>query len=161
MLDCASLRDQLASVLVEETEAANQLLSLLLREREALTRRALEEIQELAEHKQSLIELLEELSSRQNALLQRGGVDPGDTELETCLRDMGLKAVAEQWNALRAILKNCQKENQINGGIIEISRRFAQQVLDTLRGATPGERLYGPSGESQPHETGKDPLATA
>ena len=161
MLDQRTLRDRLGAILTEETEAANQLLSVLLEEREALTRRDLEEIREIAERKQSLIETLEELSARQNSFLKEGGIDPGNTALEASLRDMGLQAVADQWNTLRIVLKDCQKENQINGGIIEISRRFAQQVLDTLRGVTAEGRLYGPSGETQPGGAKKGPIATA
>ncbi len=161
MVFSATLRDQLSAVLAEETEAAHGLLSVLRREREALSLRALDEIREMAERKQSFIERLEDLASRQNDLLRRIGVDPRDTELPACLRSMGLQPVAEQWTTLRNVLKDCQKENQVNGGIIEMSRRFAQQVLDTLRGAASESRLYGPSGDTESDSSKKGPIATA
>jgi len=160
-LNCTPLLEQLGPILARETEAAQDLLSVLLREREALGQRALEAIQEMAERKDRLIQQLEGLSSHQNALLRQAGIDPQGAKLEVELRAMGVRSVAEQWSALRSLLKDCQRENQINGGIIEISRRFAEQVLDILRGTAPDARLYGPSGETKTGRTGKGPIATA
>lgn len=160
-MNCTPLLEQLGPILARETEAAQDLLSVLLREREALGQRALEAIQEMAERKDRLIQQLEGLSSHQNALLRQAGIDPQGAKLEVELRAMGVRSVAEQWSALRSLLKDCQRENQINGGIIEISRRFAEQVLDILRGTAPDARLYGPSGETKTGRTGKGPIATA
>ena len=160
-LDNNTLRNQLGAILAEETEAAHQLLVVLRREREALTLRALDEIRAMAERKQSCIERLEDLASRQNSLFRRIGIDPGDAELPVSLRNMGLQSVADQWNAVRQLLKDCQKENQVNGGIIEMSRRFAQQVLNTLKGATSEGRLYGPTGDAKSESSKKGPIATA
>lgn len=161
MVDCTPLLEPLGPILAQETEVAQELLSVLLREREALGQRALEAMQEMAERKDRLVQSLEGLSSRQDALLRQAGIDPQGAKLEVELREMGMGPLAEQWSALRNVLKDCQQENQINGGIIEISRRFAEQVLDTLRGAAPDGRLYGPSGETQTGRTGKGPIATA
>jgi flagella synthesis protein FlgN len=161
VLDCTPLLEQLGPILAQATEAAEELLSVLLREREALGQRALEAIQEMAERKDRLIQQLEGLSSRQDTLLRHAGIDPQGAKLEVELRAMGARSLAEQWSALRSILKDCQRENQINGGIIEISRRFAEQVLDVLRGPAPDARLYGPSGETKTGLSGRGPIATA
>jgi len=161
MLDSSPLRNELDSVLRDETDAASRLLEILRREREALGSHALDELREAAQSKESLIATLEELAGQQNELLRRAGIDPGTQNLEDALRGAGLESIGRRWEELRGVLSQCQHQNQINGGIIEISRRFAQQVLDTLRGAASGARLYGPSGEAQSDVQDNGPIATA
>lgn len=161
MLDSAPLRNELDRVLREETDAASRLLEVLHREREALANHALEGIREAAQSKESLVARLEELAGQQNELLRLAGIDPGTPNLDGALRGAGLEGIGQRWEELRGVLSRCQHQNQINGGIIEMSRRFAQQVLDTLRGAASGARLYGPSGEAQSEVQDNGPIATA
>ncbi len=160
MMDSRRLLEDLDDVLQQEAQAAHQLLAALRKEREALGSRDLDATGETAREKEELITLLESLAAQQNQLLARAGVDPGTRDLESALKSAGLGALLERWRALLDVLAQCRHQNLINGGVIEISRRFAQQVLDGLRGASPDSRLYGPDGDAKGESGSGGPLAT-
>ena len=160
MMDSRRLLEDLDDVLQQEAQAAHQLLAALHREREALGSRDLDATGETAREKEALITRLESLAARQNQLLARAGIDPGTRDLDSALKSAGLGALLERWQALLEVLAQCRHQNLINGGVIEISRRFAQQVLDGLRGASPDGRLYGPDGDAKGESGSSGPLAT-
>ncbi len=160
MMDSRHLLEDLDRVLEQETQTAEQLLAALYKEREALGKRDLDTTGETARKKDTLIIQLESLAARQNELLTRAGIDPGTRDLADALKSAGLGALLERWQALRDVLAQCRHQNLINGGVIEMSRRFAQQVLDGLRGASPDGKLYGPDGDAKSESGSSGPLAT-
>lgn len=160
MMDSRRLLEDLEDVLQQEADAAYQLLAALRKEREALGNRDLDATGETAREKEALITRLEDLAARQNELLALAGIDPGTRDLDGALKTAGLGALLERWQALLDVLAQCRQQNLINGGIIEMSRRFAQQVLDSIRGASPDGRLYGPDGDAKGESGPRGPLAT-
>ena len=161
MMDPSQLREDLGKVLQEETETATQLLDALRRERDALGKRDLETTEQVAKEKDSLITCLESLASRQHDLLASAGVDLSQQNVGVALKALGLGSLSKQWQGLLSVLADCRHQNLVNGGIIEISRRFAQQVLDTLHGASLDDQLYGPEGEAKRKSKRDGPIATA
>jgi len=160
MFDRTRLLEDLGDVLHQETEAAGQLLTALRKERNALGNRDLEATGEAAREKEALIVRLETLAARQNELLGLAGIDPNTKNLDGALKSAGLGAVLERWQALLDVLTQCRHQNLINGGVIEMSRRFAQQVLEGLRGISPDGQVYGPDGDAQGNSGTGGPLAT-
>ena len=160
MMDTRRLLEDLGEVVDREARAAHQLLAALHKERDALGRRDLEASGETAQEKEALIAQLEALAVRQNELLSSAGIDPGTRDLKGALTAAGLGALTERWQALLDVLAQCGHQNLINGGVIEMSRRFAQQVLDSLRGTSPDGRLYGPDGDAKGDSSPGGPLAT-
>ncbi len=160
MMDTRRPLEELDEVLEQEAQAATQLLTILRRERKALGSRDLEAIGESAREKEEAITELERLATRQNELLGLVGIDPGARDLRGALRSAGLEGLAERWQVLLDVLAQCRQQNLINGGVIEMSRRFAQQVLEGLRGASPDGRLYGPDGDARGDSGSRGPLAT-
>ena len=161
MMDSTQLREDLGKVLRQETETANQLLNALRKERTALGRRDLEATEAVAREKDKLVTRLESLANRQNELLSSTGIDFSRKKVDEALKGLGLGSLAKQWLRLLDILADCRQQNLINGGIIEMSRRFSQQVLDTLRGASLDDELYGPGGEAKRDSKRNGPIATA
>lgn len=160
MIDCTRLLEDLGDVLHQETEAAGQLLTALRKERNALGNRDLEATGETAREKESLIASLEILAARQNELLALAGIDPCTRDLDSALKSAGLGALLERWQALLDVLAQCRHQNLINGGVIEMSRRFAQRVLESLRRVSPDSQLYGPKGDAKGESGSSGPLAT-
>ena len=161
MLERTRLLEDLSDVLQQETEAAGQLLTALRKERSALGERDLEATGEAAREKEALIVRLENLAARQNELLALAGIDPSTRDLDRALMSAGLRALLEPWQTLLDVLAQCRHQNLINGGVIEMSRRFAQQVLEGLRGVSPDGQIYGPDGDAQGQSGTSGPLATA
>jgi hypothetical protein len=42
----------------------------------------------------------------------------------------------------------CHKQNEINSGVISLSKRQTTNTLDLLYGLSAGGKIYGPTGES-------------
>ena len=100
------------------------------------------------------------MAERQSALLRTGGVSGGNASLRENLQKAGMADLVPLWDELQNLLRRCRQQNLVNGGVIEMSRRLAREVLATLRGTVPGSEVYDRCGERRPTD-GSEPLATA
>jgi flagellar biosynthesis/type III secretory pathway chaperone len=155
-----ALHKGLAELLEAERARAARMLEVLGLEREALARRDFPAIEQAAAEKERLIAALESLAERQNAVLRSAGVVVTAGRLGEALERAGMPDLVPLWDDLQDLLRRCRQQNLVNGGVIEMSRRFAREVLATLRGTAPGSDLYGRCGERR-HTDGGEPLATA
>ncbi|MCU0936332.1 MAG: flagellar protein FlgN [Gammaproteobacteria bacterium] len=155
-----ALRKGLADLIEAERARAERMLEVLGLEREALARRDFPAIEQAAAEKERLIAALESLAERQTAALRSAGVTVTGGRLGEALERAGLPDLVPLWDDLQDLLGQCRQQNLVNGGVIEMSRRFAREVLATLRGTAPGSDLYGRCGERR-HTDGGEPLATA
>ncbi len=120
---------QTALLVEHQIDCARQLLGLLSREKDALDTRATNAVIDLAAEKERLAARLEELGSQRRALSSGGDVTSGT-----------------RWEELRDLLRACRHQNVVNGSVIELSRRFTEQLLGMIRGTSSQETLYGPEG---------------
>lgn len=155
------MKTLLGPLLNQTMDGARQLLGVLDVERDALVRRDLNALAAAARDKQRLSLELEKLGARQRGLLDAAGLRADKEGLWGFLESERDERLQEQWLELTNVLDQCRLKNRINGGIIEVSRRFSGQVLELLRGSTGTGRLYGPGGETQPGRTGRRSLAQA
>ena len=155
-----ALREGLAELLRAELARAGRLREVLALERDALGRRDFPAIEQAAAEKERLIAALESLAERQTALLRAAGFPGGNTSLRENLQKTGMADLLPLWDELQDLLRRCRQQNLVNGGVIEMSRRLAREVLATLRGTVPGSEVYDRCGERRPTD-GSEPLATA
>lgn len=155
-----ALREGLAELLRAELARARRLREVLTLERDALGRRDFPAIEQAAAEKERLIAALESLAERQGTLLRTGGILGGNASLRENLQKTDMVELVPLWDELQDLLRRCRQQNLVNGGVIEMSRRFAREVLATLRGTVPGSEVYDRCGERHPTEGG-EPLATA
>lgn len=155
-----ALREGLAELLGAERARAERMLEVLGLEREALARRDFPAIEQAAAEKERLIAALESLAERHTALLRSGGVTVSGGKLGEALERSGMPDLIPPWDEFQDLLRRCRQQNLVNGGVIEMSRRFAREVLATLRATGPSADLYGRCGERR-HTDGGEPLATA
>ena len=127
---------------------AGELLSCLQRENRLLQGPDVNALHQLNGEKSGLLVQIEALDRKRAELLAGLGFtdDPEGMKrlLATTPKPLGLETV---WRELRDTLEACQRQNQINGGAIELSRRHAQQALILLRG-DPNGNLYDQRGDS-------------
>lgn len=148
-MDKSILDRELPAVLRRQIETARVLLDVLREERTALDSRTLAKIQAAAQDKNTLISGLEAQTRELREILREAGVPDTAEDPEKVFAAPGLEPLQEMWRTLCPLLNECRRQNQVNGGKIEMSRRFAQQMLDALRGGIPSERVYGREGTAE------------
>ncbi len=127
-----------ASLIENEIEAANSLFSTLKNEFEAFKNTVTpEEIYYLAKQKEQQLITMEEASQKRISI-----ISITDPELST-------EPLKSLWKTLLRIAQACQKQNQINGSIINTTKRHVEQASTILNGLQPASELrYGRSGET-------------
>jgi flagellar biosynthesis protein FlgN len=141
---------QLYSVLQAEHRTATQLLTILTEERAALVHTDPDKITELTASEQPLVVQLEQLSRQRETVLQVDGFSSGKEGLEAFIGNQGDRESAKL-NKLMAALKriafDCQEHNQINGGIVNVNRKYLHCVMSILHDRDMEVTAYGPGGE--------------
>jgi flagella synthesis protein FlgN len=141
---------QLYSVLQAEHRTAKQLLAILTQERAALVHSDSEAMTQLTASKQPLVVQLEQLSRHREAVLKEEGFSSGKEGLEAFIANQeGTQAsqLNQLMDALKRIALECQDNNQINGGIVNVNRQYLHRSMSILRGGEMEVTSYGPGGE--------------
>lgn len=144
-------RQQMKTLLEREIESASRLLAILQKEHSVLTNNDVAGLEKLVPEKQALVAMLEKLGRQRTQLLDAGGGGGNRQVLERYLQQCDSEArhpLAKLWDQLQALAGECQHQNEVNGGILEIGRRHVQRVLSILRGQANQAELYGPDGET-------------
>ncbi|GAB4290714.1 MAG: hypothetical protein Kow0096_04400 [Thiohalomonadaceae bacterium] len=149
----AKVCDMLGGLLQAEQECAARLLIVLEMEHEAIARRDTDTLQQAVADKQKLLAQLEASHGRRLQLLQTAGLQAGpegfDTLLAECSGGQGHAELASLWTRTKAALESCQRQNQINGAVLESSRRITLSALSILLGGqAEGSELYNQSGKA-------------
>ncbi len=142
-------KEQIASVLKQQIDAANALQDLLSQERAALECRDLETFDKIVAQKQGQVAQLDDLERSRKNLVQQSGY-PGEPEkfgeyLFAVDQDDTLTPLSER---LKNILSECFQLNRINAGMVELSYHYLNQSLAVLRGTEGLQKdTYGPQGK--------------
>lgn len=161
MFDPACCTD-VGQLLSDEQALVERLASALQDEHGAMVARDSERLEHLVGLKQQVLQQLEEGHQRRLVLLQRSGLASDkagfSTLLEQCAdagHDHGLA-----WEQLKSALQDCQKQNEINGKVLESGRRVIHNTLSILMGGQ-GEaaELYTQEGKSSPSKLGGHTVA--
>jgi flagellar biosynthesis/type III secretory pathway chaperone len=144
-------------LLQQEQAYASRLLDVLKAEHEALARRDTDALQQSVADKQELLAQLEASHGRRLQLMHDTGLDAGrdgfDALLSLCAEHG--HDLHSSWNALKEVLASCQRQNQVNGAILESSRRTTHRALSVLLGGqADSPELYNQSGKSTPSALG-------
>jgi len=150
-MDIGLFRKQLSEQFFNAIELLAKLDQLLFLEREALSQRDAEEIKRIIDEKSAVLKLLEgvyhtiaQLVKARNPVADNGG-------LIHCIDTPELEQL---WKELRGRLNECNHKNQVNGGVIEVSRAYTDRLFRILRGEEQRPTLYSPKGKLQsPSET--------
>jgi flagella synthesis protein FlgN len=140
----------LDALLEGERNATVRLLDALREEHQALTHRDMTALDHAVSKKSQQVAELEILGRDRDAALKTAGHAFGREGIESWLSHQPNGAAKKLWQELQNLLLRCQRQNQINGGIVETSRRFTQRALSLLQGQSAEPALYGPSGASGP-----------
>lgn len=137
-------------LLIAEKECALQLLEVLHKENRTLRgAKDLVEIEKSTAEKQALIEQLESHTAAHDRFLATLDLAPGRLGTEQYLQTLPAQAAEHAtWAHLQSLIRECQDQNEINGGIVLLGRRHAAQALEILTGNQERGPVYGRCGEA-------------
>jgi flagellar biosynthesis/type III secretory pathway chaperone len=148
-MDRKTCRQQLFTLL-NETLAHTQVLRRQLEdEAAALTANDVGNLESAVAAKNASVHELEQREQQRQRLLETAGFSGNrygtNACIEWCDEDDN---VARLWQQLLDDVQTCQRQNRVNGTLVQFSRRHVQQLLDILRGQLQSGRLYDPSGDT-------------
>lgn len=139
-----------------EIEQSQRLLDLLRKEYDLLQKGTPQALQALTEEKKQQLKHVEAAVLNHNRFLEQQGLTPDREGTEAYIKQHSDNAsMAETWRRFITLLEACHKQNEINGGAVQLNRRHLTQTLDILKGISQQDKTYGPSGESKPNATAK------
>ena len=137
----------LESILATAQEKMQQLLKLLLNETAALQKNNLDELEEITKNKIILTEQIEKNEQQRVHFLTIRGLNSSSPS--EWLHSEKLKVL---WIEIKSFSEQAQKQNQINGMVINGNRHRVQTQIDILNAAPPSvELVYSASGENIKH----------
>ncbi|MCU7851685.1 MAG: flagellar protein FlgN [Candidatus Thiodiazotropha sp. (ex Monitilora ramsayi)] len=136
-----------------EFEQTQRLLELLQQEYQLLQAAPSEALKKLQAEKKIQLEAVEKSATKHRQFLLKQGLTADRQGTETFLA--GNSEVMALWKQYLTVLEKCQKQNDINGGAVELNQRQVNQALSILLGMGNGNKTYGPSGEPRPTNPSK------
>lgn len=109
-------------------------------------------IEQVAQEKQALLAQLDTSGRAHSAALSKAGYAQSTQSLQDWLQQADKHSgsqLTSRWRRLESLLTECYRQNQRNGGMIEIRRRHAQRALGILLGKPEETELYNPEGAAR------------
>lgn len=145
-----TLLDRLDACLQSEIQAGGQLLETLRREHKALAADDPALLNETVAQKAGLVATMESCGGERRALLRAAGLGADRAAMDTLLErhdPQRRSDIRRNWTRLLELGAECQRQNLINGIIIQAGQQHARQALAILRGQPAGAGgEYGPEG---------------
>ncbi|MEW8508597.1 MAG: flagellar protein FlgN [Candidatus Thiodiazotropha sp.] len=144
------------AILNNEITQAQQLQDLLRKEYSLLQQGSAKALEDLLEEKRALLQRVEAAVVTHNRFLEQQGlsIDRQGTErfIHGCIESEPLH---QAWEHFTGLLEACHRQNEINGGAVQLNQRHVSQTLEILKGLGQGDKTYGRGGESKPNSTSK------
>ncbi len=134
----------LEPVLEASIEAMQQLLQLLKYETEMLKNNDIEGLEKITGDKTRLAEKIERLEQQRIVVVKQQNADPAEP------RQWLINATLQkQWQKLRNVSEQAQRQNQVNGLVINGRRNSIQTQIEILCNARPATDLvYSANGKN-------------
>lgn len=143
------MQQQFTVLLNSLENCTHGLLECMEVERTGLASRNMEQIEQSTLRKTDLSRELEQLESQRARLVTDLGYSNDAAGMSKCIQNQpNSKQLVKLWQQVLDNLKACRDNNLINGSILELGRRQAEQALSILRGQNGNPGLYSPDGNS-------------
>lgn len=156
----AELKQRMTMLFELELDSVTDLLRILGDERDALMGHDPQVIEQIIQKKLRHLNDIEDWGRKRDALLRSAGYPCTRDGIERCLAEHHDAELDRHWRALEQLLQECQRQNEVNGGVVSLSRRHVQRALGILRGLPAGQGLYNAAGNAEETTLSKT-LATA
>jgi len=136
----------LLEIMQREIENCMELLGALHREHAAVTNNTPELLEQATQEKLSWLQQVQALATERADIMGAAGLAAGPQDMSASLASH--QDLPARWQQVQRIMVECQRQNQINGSVIELSRRHTLRALSLLRGQSIDQAIYSASGET-------------
>lgn len=143
--------DGLQALLRQEVECAGQLMDILRCEFEALKQGDNVNLQQIVAQKRQSINALARLSSERQQWLTAAGYPKTASAIDEYIQQTDVaerNSIEELRRSLRTLAQEAKRLNEINGGVIETSRRYLEHALAILQNRGTEVELYSPTAKT-------------
>ena len=134
----------LETILTVTQEKMHELLQVLKNETLILEKNNIEELESITQEKITLTSIIEENEQQRIHFLTTKSLNPN--EPEQWLQNNKLISI---WNKIKSLSEQAQKQNQINGLVINGNRRRVQTQIEIFTTSSPAaELVYSASGKN-------------
>lgn len=142
-------RSLLHGLLAAEVETSERLLACLEEEKRILAQRQVAPLEDIVQSKRQLVAELEIRVAAHERFLRDKGLAYGKVGTERLLRTLPQEAPEHGlWNRLQTLAVACRAQNEVNGRVIELSRRQAKHSIDILLQRQDSPSVYGRRGDA-------------
>jgi len=146
-----AMTSKITPLLEDIANYLEQLFHALENEFKALSDNDIQAIQAIAQEKVLLMEQLEDLNKERRLLLEEAGLNLATTGIDDLLNSSKITSsphLKTLWNNISNLSKQCDKQNNINGIIIDNNKRHTENALSVLQGKQQTNELYSSKGQS-------------
>ncbi len=121
-------------LLQDATYASTELQELLKLEMQLLASRKFEDLNEVLTKKMKIIDQLENQDKMRSEFLSSAGYTADEVGTKKFLSDHKNDELAEAWQKLMDIIKECQVINQSNGMVVSKNQAHIKQAMNIITG---------------------------
>ena len=139
------------SLLEHEANCVKNLLAALKDENAMLRKLSHEKISESTQRKIEKIKALEESAAKCMLWIKKTSPDGINTSVRQYIQQLfpTNKHLIILLDEVKTMSEECQRLNEVNGGVIALSQQYTQRALSILHGDTPGSKIYSAQGTAQ------------
>ena len=142
---------ELYNILHQELQCLQQVIAVLETENTAILEHEIKAIDHLLDKKLILLSKLDQLDKqRQQLFAQQTGISYSHYDFSHYISQYPDENIHSCWQAIKHLLPECKKQNELNGRMIAIRKENTEQILQILVGRpvnTP--QTYSHSGQTQ------------
>ena len=133
--------ESLSQIIEQHISSTSELMEILKQERQALLSSKPEALEQITTIKLQSVNTFKQLGDSLNRLL-------GNESIESLLTRMGGN-LAQRWQQLLTMARECQKNNLANGAIIDERQNYVRHAIKCMFGQEARPSVYGRSGDTQ------------
>lgn len=132
----AELREQLT----RESAALDDLEEALQGEHTALADRNASQLDRFVEQKQHAMEALNQAIAQRLDWMHQQGLESGPNGMAPLLQSPDSDDLAHMWHAIGERLTECQRLNEVNGQVLDVTREGVEQLLSIFQSSSGREQ---------------------
>ena len=140
--------EDLQQQIQQDTAACTLLLDLLSQEREALKKRDTDALEIILKHKTEKLMQLDNSAKKRTLWAQQLNIDIKSSGWSQLLQELKKPDIVQSWGALKELIDDCKKSNEVNGKLLSRNQKTLSRLLDVVRGKNTNNTLYNAYGSS-------------